>query len=181
MASQKTTKRSRARRLPRSLKTFIGLIAVACFVGYQLSQTLPTNRPFSFETARRYAVERIIDGDTLLLTDGTRIRLIGVDTPETKHPNRPVEPLGPEATEFVKQHIQGQTISLQFDRERRDRYQRVLAYVYVGEWFLNEELIRAGFSRAETGYPYSNLMKKRFQKAEADARDNHTGIWALEQ
>lgn len=123
-------------------------------------------------------VERVIDGDTLLLTGGLRVRLIGVDTPETKHPDLPVEPLGREATAFVRSLIGEEPVRLEFDRERLDRYQRLLAYVWLPDGrLLNEELIRAGFSAAVTGYPYRQDMKRRFVEAEAQARAAGVGMW----
>ena len=122
-------------------------------------------------------VDRVVDGDTLHLANGDRVRLLGVDTPETVKPNTPVQPWGPEASAFTKQHVQGKTVRLEFDREKRDNYGRVLAYVYVGDWFLNEELIRAGLSPAVTKFPYSADMKQRFRAAEAEARRNRAGIW----
>ena len=119
----------------------------------------------------------MIDGDTLLLTGGTRIRLLGVDTPETNRSDGLGEPLADEATDFTRHHVEGRLVTLQFDRERRDRYHRVLAYVYVDDWFLNEELIRAGYSRAETRFPFSPQMKRRFRAAEEIARAENRGIW----
>jgi micrococcal nuclease len=133
---------------------------------------------FSFESGKKHYVERVVDGDTLLLDDGARVRLLGVDTPETKHPDRPVEPFGPEAAEFTRSHVERRHVTLEFDRERRDQYRRVLAYVYLGDWFLNEELIRAGYSRAETRFPYRQSMKRRFLAAEKQARTARRGIWA---
>jgi micrococcal nuclease len=129
-----------------------------------------------------YRVQRVVDGDTLLLDNGARIRLIGVNTPETVKPNSPVEPFGPEASQFTKRFIAdgGGEVRLQFDRERVDRHGRFLAYVYVGDLLLNEELIRAGLARAEPQYHYSAAMKTRFQRAEADARRSRRGIWSRE-
>ncbi len=123
-------------------------------------------------------VERAVDGDTLLLADHTRIRLLGVDTPETKRPDTPVEPWGPQAHEFTRAHVEGQMVRLEFDKERYDRYDRVLAYVYLGDWFLNEELIRAGMGRAITNHPYSEAMKRRFRAAEREAQREQRGIWS---
>jgi micrococcal nuclease len=122
-------------------------------------------------------VERAVDGDTLLLRGGERVRLLGVDTPESVAPDRPVEPLGPEASAFTKRWVAGREVRLEFDKERRDRHGRLLAYVYVGDDLLNEELIRAGFSRAQTQFPYSNAMKRRFRVAEAEARAACVGLW----
>jgi micrococcal nuclease len=134
---------------------------------------------FRFEAQVPQHVERVIDGDTIVLEGHVRVRLIGVDTPETKHPHKPIEPLGPEATEFTRSQVEDRDVTLQFDRERRDRYGRVLAYVYVDGKLLNEEIIRAGFSRAETHFKFDRAMAKRFFEAEAEAREAGRGIWAL--
>jgi micrococcal nuclease len=125
-----------------------------------------------------YEVARVVDGDTLLLTNRARVRLIGADTPETVKPNHPVEPWGPEATEFTRQFLAGGEVHLEFDRERLDKYNRFLAYVWVGDKMLNEELIRAGLARAELHYHYSQSMKTRFRRAEAEARSAGRGIWS---
>lgn len=138
----------------------------------------PDTASFPFDPERHYLVERVVDGDTLLLADGTRVRLIGVNTPETKLPDVPPDPLGLEASEFVKKHVEGRHVTLRFDRERRDRYHRILAYVFVDDWFLNEELILVGYSRAETRFPYSNQMKRRFRLAEQTAQEHQRGMWA---
>jgi micrococcal nuclease len=125
-----------------------------------------------------YQVQRVVDGDTLLLANGARIRLIGADTPETVKPNWPVEPWGPEATEFTKRFVAGGEVWLRFDRERQDRYRRFLAYVWVGDAMLNEELIRAGLATAEMNFRYSSSMKTRFRRAEQEARAAGRGIWS---
>jgi len=128
-----------------------------------------------------YPVARVVDGDTLLLANQARIRLIGVNTPETVKRNHPVEPFGPEASEFTKRFIaQGDwAVRLEFDRERVDKYGRFLAYVWVDNRFLNEELARAGLARVETQYHYSAAMKKRFLAAQAEAKAAQRGIWSL--
>ncbi|MEX1098377.1 MAG: thermonuclease family protein [Planctomycetales bacterium] len=173
------------RRLPRSRgRRLMLLLLVAAFVAYRLFFAPPPEPPpdaeFSYDPARTWRVERVIDGDTLLLEAGHRIRLIGVDTPETKHPDRPVEPLGVEAAEFTRGFVEDKDVRLGFDKERRDRYRRILAYVYVEDRSLNEELIRAGYSVAVTKFPYSAVMKRRFEAAEEEARAAGRGLWALE-
>lgn len=169
------------RRLQRN-RTAVSVVVLLVLVAVSLRGWLvarsKTGQPFQFDSAGPYRVKRVVDGDTLLLVDGTRVRLIGVNTPETKHPSKPVSPLGVEAAAFTKKHVEGRDVTLQFDRERRDKYHRVLAYVYRDDWFLNEELIRAGFSKAETRFPYSSRMKKRFKEAEAEAREHRRGLWA---
>lgn len=128
-------------------------------------------------------VQRVVDGDTLLLTDGTRIRLIGADTPETVKRDSPVEAFGPEATEFTEQFVarDGGRVRLEYDRERVDRYGRTLAYVYVGDEMLNEELIRHGLATAQTQYNYSRVMKDRFRRAEEEAKAAGLGLWSLNE
>jgi micrococcal nuclease len=124
-------------------------------------------------------VARAIDGDTLLLESGHRIRLIGVDTPESKHPDRPPEPWGEEAARHTQERIAGRTIVLEYDRERLDPYRRVLAYVSIDGVLLNEALIHAGFSRAVTTFAYRGDMQRRFRVAEQSARDAARGIWSV--
>jgi micrococcal nuclease len=164
-------------RRPRGPSLWIAL-ALVCLIALRGLRSLDRGDPFSFESPGPYRVERVVDGDTLVLAGGTRVRLIGVDAPETKRPERPVDPLGLEAAEFVRSRVEGRPVTLRFDRERRDRYHRVLAYVYLDDWFLNEELVRAGYSRAITRFPYSEQMKRRFRAAEQEAREAKRGMWA---
>jgi micrococcal nuclease len=133
--------------------------------------------PESLEPAV-YRVERVVDGDTLLLSNRARVRLIGADTPETVRPDYPPELWGREATEFTEAFVAGGEVRLQFDGPRRDKYDRFLAHVWVGDRSLSEELIRAGLARATTGFRYSASMKSRFRRAEAEARAARRGIWS---
>ena len=125
-----------------------------------------------------YQVERVVDGDTLLLTNQARIRLKGIDTPETVKPDHPVERWGPEATEFARQFVSGGEIRLQFDRERKDKYDRFLAYVWVEDQLLNEALVRAGLARAVILFPISPAMKRRLLAAQEEARAARRAIWS---
>jgi micrococcal nuclease len=150
------------------------IVILACRTWSTINSSPPPLRPTSGMLA---TVERAVDGDTLRLTSGEYVRLLGVDTPETKHPDLPVQPFGIEACEFTRKYTEGKQVRLEFDRERRDRYRRILAYVYVGDLLLNEELIRAGFGRALLQYPYRQSMKNRFRDAEEEARTAQRGIW----
>ena len=149
-------------------------------VAIRLWQDYSIPRPPEALTEGTYRVERVVDGDTLVLANQARIRLWGADTPETVHPRKPVEPFGPEASDFTEQFIAAGsgTVRLQMDRERLDKYDRFLAYVWVDDRMLNEELIRAGLATAETGYNYSQSMKTRFRRAENEAKSNRRGIWS---
>lgn len=95
-------------------------------------------------------VLRVVDGDTIEVgIDGGEedVRLIGVDTPETVKPGEPVECFGPQASSFTKDVLEGETVRLEFDQELRDVYSRLLAYVYLGDRFVNAELIERGYAR----------------------------------
>ena len=124
---------------------------------------------------------RVIDGDTILLERGERVRLIGVDTPEIAHPHRPEkeigEKFGKEASAFTKRLAEGKPVRLEFGREREDAYGRTLAYVYLEDGtLLNAELIRQGFGAAYTRYPFR--FEEDFILLEREARQNGRGMWA---
>jgi micrococcal nuclease len=129
-------------------------------------------------TEGMHRVARVIDGDTLLLGSGARVRLIGVDCPETVKPERPVEPWGLEAAQFTREFVVAGKVRLQFDRERIDRFGRFLAYAFVGEQMLNEELVRAGLARVEHRFHYSQSIERRLDRAEEEAHLARRGIWS---
>jgi micrococcal nuclease len=169
------------RRFPLPRRKIIGRSAAALLLAILVGWQWMGDRaapPVPHQSGASAFVVRIIDGDTVDLADGTRVRLLGVDTPETKKPHTPVQPWGPEASEFTRRHVEGRMVRLEFDKERRDKYDRVLAYVYLDNWFLNEELIRAGMGHAITNHPYSEAMKRRFRAAEQEAKEHRRGIWS---
>lgn len=119
---------------------------------------------------------RVIDGDTIVLSNDERVRLIGVDTPEAKHPQKPVEYYGKEATAFTKRMVSGKVVKLKYDQQRRDKYGRLLAYVYLMDGtFLNAEIIKQGYGHAYTKFPFKYL--EQFKEYEKEARDNKRGLW----
>ncbi|WP_437201301.1 thermonuclease family protein [Planctomicrobium sp. SH664] len=124
-------------------------------------------------------VRRVVDGDTLLMENGERVRLLGIDTPETKKEGVPVQPFGPEAHLFTQRMVEGKEVRLEFDRERYDQYHRTLAFVHIDGLLLNEEIIRNGLSEAETQYSFRNDYKRRFINAEKEARVKGLGIWSM--
>lgn len=166
---------------PSSLRRWALLGALALYFLLRFNGFLAQQPPEELAEGE-YAVRRVVDGDTLLLANGKRVRLIGVNCPESVKPNTPVEPFGLEASSFTRRAVEqaGDRVTLNFDRERFDSYERYLAFVWVGEQMLNEELLRAGLARWEPNFSYSSSMKTRFRKAEAEARDARRGIWSLE-
>ncbi|MDR1493937.1 MAG: thermonuclease family protein [Planctomycetaceae bacterium] len=130
-----------------------------------------------------YKVVRCVDGDTIDIFFSkrkVRIRLIGANTPETVKPNTPVEPFGPEASQFTKRMIakHGNRIRMTYDGATTDKYGRTLAMVWLGDVLLNELLIQNGLAKAELQYHYSQAMKNRFQAAENEAKRKRLGIWS---
>jgi micrococcal nuclease len=94
-------------------------------------------------------VVHVVDGDTIdVQLDGrkVRVRYIGMNTPETKHPTKGQELCGPEASAANRQLVAGQTVRLELDVQPWDRYQRLLAYVYVSDVMVNAELVRQGYA-----------------------------------
>ena len=127
-----------------------------------------------------HEVRRVIDGDTFVLISGARVRLQGIDTPETVQENHPMEAWGPEASRFTKDFVEhaGRQVRLTFSTERKDRHDRFLAFAWNGDVMLNEELVRAGLAHARLDYRYSGPMKRRLAQAEEDARGAGRGIWS---
>jgi micrococcal nuclease len=125
-------------------------------------------------------VVRVVDGDTIVLDHNEKVRLIGVDTPETVHPAKPVERFGHEASAFTTRRLQGQDVRLAFDQQRRDRFGRTLAYVCLNGHLVNEEIIREGYGFAYVKYPYNAALMARFRAAEASARTAGRGLWAAD-
>lgn len=102
--------------------------------------------------------------------------MIGVDTPETKHPRKPVEYFGKEAYLFTKGMVEGKDVRLEYDWRKKDKYGRPLAYVYLPDGtFLNAEIIKQGYGLAYTRYPFKYL--EEFRRYEKEARENRTGLW----
>ena len=119
---------------------------------------------------------RVIDGDTIELDDGERVRYIGMDTPETKHPYKPVEAFGHEASAANRKLVEGRRVTLEYDVEKRDRYRRLLAYVYVGDTFVNAELLAQGYAQTST-YPPNVRYALMFNSIQRHAREAHKGLW----
>jgi micrococcal nuclease len=130
-----------------------------------------------------HEVRRVVDGDTLLLMSGARVRLQGIDTPETVREGFAVEAWGPEASQFSKDFVDraNHRVRLTFSLERKDRHDRFLAFVWDGDVMLNEELVRSGLARARLDYRYSGVMKRRLERAQNEARGAGRGIWSSQK
>ncbi len=119
---------------------------------------------------------RVIDGDTLELQGGERVRLIGVNTPESVDPRRPIERFGKEAADFTRRMVEGKTVRIEYDDELKDQYGRTLAYVFLPDGtLLNAEIIRQGYGFAYTRFPYR--YQQEFVALEREAREQRRGLW----
>ena|SRR5215208_4958855 len=127
-------------------------------------------------------VERIVDGDTIRIEPAVDsidvVRLIGVDTPETKDPDCDVQPYGPEALTFTRDELEGEEVDLEFDEDREDRYDRLLAYVYLDDEMFNETLLEEGYAQVYTVRP-NDRYEDRFEEAQDAAQEAELGIWGL--
>jgi micrococcal nuclease len=130
-----------------------------------------------------YPVDRVMDGDTIVvLMDGTeeKVRLIGVDTPESVHPDpdRNV-PYGKVAAEFTRSRLLGQQVYLEYDVETRDKYGRILAYVWIGDEMFNRTLLSEGHAMLAT-FPPNVRYVDEFTVLQAEAREAGRGLWSVE-
>jgi len=124
-------------------------------------------------------VTEVIDGDTIEVQIGEqryKVRYIGIDTPETKHPEKPVEWMGPEAAAKNEELVGGKLVRLEKDVSETDKYGRLLRYVWVGDMMVNAELVRLGFAQVST-YPPDVKYVDLFLKLQQEAREARRGLW----
>jgi micrococcal nuclease len=174
-------------RKPALLLLVLSIIGIICIIA--LATTLaPHIKLPSFAltpvktTPGFYRVTEVYDGDTIAVNmDGRteKVRMIGVDTPETHKPNSPVECGGPEASDFSKTTLNGAEVRLEADptNQNRDRYDRLLRYVYLPDGRLfNELLITEGYGTPYTSFPFQK--KQAFIAAGLTAKNANKGVWA---
>lgn len=121
-------------------------------------------------------VIRVVDGDTIVIENGLKLRYIGINTPESVDPRRPVECFAKEASARNKTLVEGKTIRLEKDISETDRSKRLLRYVYVDNIMVNETLVREGYAYASS-YPPDIKYQERLKTAEQEARENNRGLW----
>src|SRR3989304_4292889 len=155
------------------LLKYIGLLAVGLIIYIFV---LSGGDPYG----KWVLVTQVVDGDTIHVGRGwrnTTVRLLGVDTPETVHPDKPVEFFGPEASEFTKKSLKGKKVHLEFEHlNQMDKYGRLLAYVYLSDGSLfNAELIKRGYAPviAPSYFRYYDEFHNYEREAVADSK----GIW----
>ncbi len=165
----------------RTAKWSLALLALlAAFIAGRQSSPIPPHHstapvppPIKPPTEFTALCTRVIDGDTIVIDGGERVRYIGMDTPETEGD----EPGAEAATEANRELVEGRTVRLVLDVEHRDQYGRLLAYVYVDGVFVNADLVRQGLAQIAT-YPPNVRHEAEFLRLQQEAREARRGIWA---
>jgi len=121
-------------------------------------------------------VIRVVDGDTIEIEGGEKVRYIGMDTPETVDPRKPVQCFGVEASAKNKELVDGKMARLEKDITDRDKYNRLLRYIWVGDTFINLELVKQGFAYSYS-YPPDIKYQDQIVKAQQEATEAKRGLW----
>lgn len=126
-------------------------------------------------------IERVVDGDTFVAKkegEQIKVRMIGMDTPETVKPNTPVQPYGKEASNYSKKELTHKTVYLEYDKEKNDRYGRTLAYVWLSKnRMFNKELVEKGLAREKYFSP-NGKYRQTFLKAQDEAKQKKLNLWS---
>lgn len=137
----------------------------------------------SEEKVELVEVARIVDGDTVVLSDNRTVRYLNIDTPETKKPGTPIQCFGPEASQMNKSLVEGKKVVIKADKEFQDKYDRELRFIFLEgenvdnvENSINARLVRMGFARASIYEPNSTYADV-FYKLERQAKSENLGIW----
>lgn len=150
------------------------------FLGIKTTASNETNKATIINTDDLYSIVRIVDGDTIVVNyKGTeeKVRLIGVNTPESVHKDSSKNTEeGQIASEYTKNLLTGKKVKLEFDVSPRDKYGRLLAYVYLDEKMVNKTLLEEGYAKIAT-YPPNVKYVDEFTKIQKKARENKKGFW----
>lgn len=161
--------------------TYVPLRAIAEMLGKEVGWDHATKTAIIKDKESNTAkVIRVVDGDTIVVYfngNDERVRLIGIDTPESIHPDtsKNVEE-GTIASNFTKDRLEGKEVTLEFDVQERDQYGRLLAYVWYGEEMFNKVLLQEGYAQVST-YPPNVKYVDDFLELQKEAREDNKGLW----
>lgn len=174
-----------SRKLSQATKTYLesAVIKNVVILGGESSVSAKVVKQIKGEEKPKenlYKVSRVVDGDTIVVNingKDEKVRLIGVDTPESVHPNKNKNTeFGKVASNFTKNLLKGKSVKLEFDVQQRDKYGRLLAYVYIGDKMVNKELLTAGMAKVAT-FPPNVKYVEEFKALEKTAQKAKVGIW----
>lgn len=152
------------------------LLLFVFLLAFLALRTLPSSIPP--DLSEPVTVIRVIDGDTIEISGGITVRLIGVDTPESVHPDETKNSdYGKAAAQWTTDLLSGQFVRLEYDTEQTDSYGRTLAYVYLDGTMVNEILLQKGLAKTMIIAPNTKYAD-RFKRLEQQAKDNNNGFWA---
>ncbi len=165
----------------RHYASLIALIAASLIVNFTRHLNFTPHAQVYYNSPHVSMVSRVIDGDTIELSSRERVRYIGIDTPEVREKIGPTwvynpRPFSEDASAFNKKLVEGKTVRLEFDAQKRDKFKRLLAYVYIGDRMINIEMVKQGFAMIYT-YPPNVRYTEKFLEAQREARDNKRGLW----
>ncbi len=185
------------KRILRNMLLMITIIVSLCFAAFEQAGWFGTqnrsNTNLQSGAQDKYydiLVDRVVDGDTLVLEGGQRVRLIGIDTPElheskklyrdsqrTSQSVETIKKLGKRAYQFTRGLVEGKRVKVEFDVEKKDKYGRLLGYAYLPDGtFVNAEIVKQGYASLMTYPPnvkYADLFLELYQ----EARENKRGLW----
>lgn len=151
--------------------------AISPTVAVTTSTPSPESEVLGEQTRETVLVVKVIDGDTIAITGGKKVRYIGINTPETVDPRRGVQCFGKEASQKNKELVEGKQVQLEKDVSETDKFGRLLRYIYVDNLFVNDYLVRNGYAYVSS-YPPDVKYQEQFAKAQSWARENNQGLWA---
>lgn len=160
----------------------VSALLIVTFINQRLKTTSsPPVLGTQDSKTQTFQVTKVIDGDTIDVIDNgqeTRVRLIGVNTPETSDPRRPIECFGEEAKQFLTDTLTNQVVTIEADptQSNRDQYDRLLRYVFVGDQNINLQLIKEGYGYEYT-YDQPYQYQVQFKQAQIEAQKNAKGLW----
>ncbi len=175
----------------KGLKYLINIIFLfVAVLAYFAMRQIPQQKTALSQDGGFFYVSKVIDGDTIRLSNGDHVRLIGIDTPESRYNDKLMRDskrtkrdinaiirMGAQASDFTKDLVQGKRVRLEFDVERHDKYGRLLAYVYLEDGtFVNARILEQGYGRVMT-IPPNVKYADQFLKLQREAKEFGRGLW----
>jgi micrococcal nuclease len=164
---------------PATAVPFVAILIIMLLTACQAGEPqAPTARDIGIPfKAQKVVVERVVDGDTFVIKGGEKVRLIGINTPESVEPRKPVEYYGKEASKYTQQRIEGKTVFIQLGSTPKDKYDRVLAWVWTDDGsFLNAELVAEGYAQVYT-FQDNPEHAEYLLELQRIAREEKRGLW----
>lgn len=174
----------------REIKYLVNIAVIFAAMLVYFAMKLVPHQASATEQEKFIFVSKVIDGDTVKLSSGEHVRLIGIDTPESRHNNKLIRDskrsgknadtilrMGKEASNFTRGLVEGKRVKLEFDVQKQDKYGRLLAYLYLeGGTFVNAKIVEEGYARCMAVKPNVKYAQI-FQKLENQARQKGKGLW----